>query len=270
VKTILAIDAAWTITEPSGVALLRGMECDWTCVGLAPSQAQFLGLADGTPVDWSAKPTGQEPLASQLVDAARVLLDGAAIDLVTIDMPISTAEISGRREADSAVSKAFGARGCGTHSPSAKRPGTISSALTDQFAELGFPIATSAMPTGTSPALVEVYPHPALLILMNAVYRVPYKIAKRYWPTLSPSERRRKVVQTWHEICAALAVTIVGAEVPLPSVDAVDHVGNAGLKRYEDALDALVCGWIGIAYLQGRCAPYGDETAAIWTPTAAS
>jgi hypothetical protein len=39
------------------------------------------------------------------------------------------------------------------------------------------------------------------------------------------------------------------------------------LKRYEDA---LVCGWIGIAYLQGRCAPYGDETAAIWTLPIAS
>jgi predicted RNase H-like nuclease len=268
VKTILAIDAAWTVTEPSGIALLRGMERDWTCVGLAPSQAQFQGLADRTPVDWSAKPTGHGLLASELVDAAQVLLDGAAVDVVTIDMPISTAEISGRREADSAVSKEFGASGCGTHSPNAVRPGAISGVLRDQFAEFGLPIATSATPTGTSPALVEVYPHPALLVLMNAVYRVPYKIAKvaRYWPTLSPSERRRKVVQTWHEIYAALAVTISGAELPLPGVDAVGLLGNAGLKRYEDALDALVCGWIGIAYLQRRCVPYGDATAAIWTP----
>lgn len=267
-KAILAIDAAWTVTEPSGIALLRGAGRDWTCVGLAPSHAQFLGVADGTPVDWSAKPTGHEPVASELVDAAQVLLDGAAVDVVTIDMPISTAEISGRREADSAVSKTFGARGCATHSPSVERPGAISGVLRDQFAELGFPIATTATPTGTSPALVEVYPHPALLVLMNAGYRVPYKIAKaaRYWPTLSPSERRRKVVQSWHEIYAALAVTIAGDALRLPSVDAVGPHGNAGLKRYEDALDALVCGWIGIAYLQGRCAPYGDERAAIWTP----
>jgi predicted RNase H-like nuclease len=170
VKTILAIDASWTITEPSGIALLHGTGRDWTCVGLAPSQAQFLGLADGTPVDWAAKPTGHEPLASELVDAAQVLLDGAAVNVVTIDMPISTAQISGRREADSAVSKMFGARGCGTHSPSAKRPGAISGVLRDQFSELRLPIATTATPRGTSPALVEVYPHPALLVLMNAAY----------------------------------------------------------------------------------------------------
>jgi predicted RNase H-like nuclease len=193
---------------------------------------------------------------------------GAAIDVVTMDMPISTPEISGRREANSAVSKTFGARGCGTRSPSVERPGAISSVLSDQFARLGFPIATTATPTGTSPALVEVYPHPALLVLMHTVDRVRYKITKaaRYWPTLSPSERRRKVVQTWHEIYAAVAETIAGDALRLPSVDAVGPLGNARLKRYEDALDALVCGWIGIAYLQGRCVPYGDETAAIWTP----
>lgn len=95
VKSILAIDAAWTVTEPSGIALLRGAGHDWTCVGLAPSQAQFLTLADGTPVDWSTKPTGHVPAAAELIDAAHVLLDGATVDVVTIDMPIATAEISG-------------------------------------------------------------------------------------------------------------------------------------------------------------------------------
>lgn len=265
---ILAIDAAWTVAEPTGIALLRGTERGWECAGVAPSQAQFLGLAGGMPVDWAARPIGQVPHAAELVNAARILLGGAPVDVVTIDMPISTGEISGRRAADSAISKAFGARGCATHSPNAELPGAISSVLREQFAELGFPIATSLTPTGASPTLVEVYPHPALLVLMNAAYRVPYKIMKvgRYWPTLSPTERRRKVVQIWHEIHTALAVTIAGAELPLPSPDSAGPLGNAGLKRYEDALDAVVCGWIGIAYLQGLCAPFGDETAAIWTP----
>jgi predicted RNase H-like nuclease len=121
---------------------------------------------------------------------------------------------------------------------------------------------------GTFPALVEVYPHPALLVLLNAPYRVPYKIAKagRYWPDLSPAERRRKVVETWQEIRAALAMTISGPALPLPPLDTVEQLKTSGLKRYEDALDALVCGWVGIQYLQGHCSPYGDETAAIWTP----
>jgi predicted RNase H-like nuclease len=42
---------------------------------------------------------------------------------------------------------------------------------------------------------------------------------------------------------------------------------TAALKRYEDALDALVCGWVGIEYLGGRCTAFGDTAAAIWTPS---
>ena len=41
----------------------------------------------------------------------------------------------------------------------------------------------------------------------------------------------------------------------------------AALKRYEDALDALVCAWVGVEYLGGRTLPLGDGDAAIWCPT---
>ena len=34
----------------------------------------------------------------------------------------------------------------------------------------------------------------------------------------------------------------------------------------EDALDALIGGWVGIKYLEGDCTAYGDESAAIWIP----
>lgn len=39
-------------------------------------------------------------------------------------------------------------------------------------------------------------------------------------------------------------------------------------RSYEDALDALVCCWIGSAFLAGEAYPLGDETAAIWCPEA--
>jgi len=37
-------------------------------------------------------------------------------------------------------------------------------------------------------------------------------------------------------------------------------------KRYEDALDALVCTWVGVEHLEVNTVPLGDETAAIWCP----
>tara|TARA_B100002003_G_scaffold148670_1_gene137814 strand:+ start:724 stop:861 length:138 start_codon:yes stop_codon:yes gene_type:complete len=43
-------------------------------------------------------------------------------------------------------------------------------------------------------------------------------------------------------------------------------VSLAGLKTYEDGIDALVCAWVGIEYLRGAATPYGDDDAAIWIP----
>jgi predicted RNase H-like nuclease len=39
------------------------------------------------------------------------------------------------------------------------------------------------------------------------------------------------------------------------------------LKRYEDALDAVVCCWVGMEYIARSARPYGDGLAAIWCPT---
>ena len=52
----------------------------------------------------------------------------------------------------------------------------------------------------------------------------------------------------------------------LPTPAAVPSLSS--LKRYEDALDALVCGWVAAQFVQGNAMPYGDATAAVWVPKA--
>jgi predicted RNase H-like nuclease len=219
------------------------------------------------PVDWATSLTGGKPPVTSLLDASRRLLNGADVDLVTIDMPVATTVIRGRRACDSAISKEFGARWCSTHTPSTSRPGEMSDSLRTDFDGQRYPLAIKGTPVGTTPALVEVYPHTALLVLMDADRRVPYKIARagKYWPNLAPAERRLKILRTWQEIHERLGVSISGADLPLLGLDALPP-GNRRFKPYEDALDALICGWVGIQYLSGNCVPYGDETAAIWTP----
>jgi predicted RNase H-like nuclease len=265
---ILGIDPAWTPDAPSGVALLARTNGDWRCLGLAPTYAQFLALAEGIPVDWAGRPTGSLPDVEELLRAAQRLLGTGSVDLVTIDMPLSSGVISKRRAADSAISRTFGGRGCGTHSPGAVRPGSISDRLRSEFGRLGYALGTTASPTGITPALIEVYPHPALLTLLSAAYRVPYKVSRagRYWPDLTQVARRRKLIVAWLEILEALTLTISGANLPLPSLGSSEKLGTSELKRYEDALDALICGWIGTQYVKGQCFPYGDEAAAIWVP----
>src|ERR1035437_4421146 len=123
--SILALDPAWTDHEPSGVALLQESNNCWSCTGLAPSYEQFVNLADGVPVDWMERPTSGLPDVSALIIAAQRLLGGSSLDLVTVDMPVAVEAIDGRRVADNEVSRVFGGKGCGTHSPNLTRPGPI-------------------------------------------------------------------------------------------------------------------------------------------------
>ncbi len=66
----------------------------------------------------------------------------------------------------------------------------------------------------------------------------------------------------WLVIRDALSAEIDGIDLPIP-----DACTKARAKRHEDALDALVCAWVGARDVEGRATPYGDETAAIWCPT---
>jgi len=266
--SILALDPAWTATEPSGVALLQRSKDRWKCVGLAPSYGQFVELAKGTPVDWTKVPSAGRPDVDALLDAAHTLLDGERVDLVTIDMPVALTAIRKRREADSAVSQKFGAKGCSTHSPSEVRPGEVGSQLTERFKELGYAVATVETPVGTTYVLAEVYPHPALLHLLGKDFRFKYKIgrASEYWPEKSPADRRRRIVKNWRKIVDQLSLTINKIDLPLPSKTELENFPSTSLKRFEDALDALVGGWVGVKYLERDCTAYGDESAAIWIP----
>ncbi len=270
--SILALDPAWTPTEPSGVALVHQVKDRWRCVALAPSYEQFVALAKGTPVDWATTPKAGRPDVDALMDAARTLLDGENVDLVTIDMPVALTAFSKRREADSAVSQKFGSKGCSTHSPSEVRPGELGRELTDRFKELGYPVATVETPVGSTFVLAEVYPHPALLHLLDKDFRFKYKIgrASEYWPDKSPADRRRRVVKNWRKILDQLSLTINKIDLPLPAKTDLETYPSTSLKRFEDALDALVGAWVGIKYLEGDCSAYGDESAAIWIPPKSS
>jgi predicted RNase H-like nuclease len=268
VIAVLGIDAAWTVRQASGVALVRGIGSGYRCIAVAPSYDSFLALAHGVPVDWQAPIKGAAPNPEDLINAARRLLGGRSVDIVAVDMPLATAPITGRRASDNAVSRSFGSRHCATHSPSAARPGPLAAAIRDRFGRQGFRLATGVTPVGTMPALLEVFPHPGLLALLNRPMRVPYKAAKlaRYWPDLDRAQRLRRLLREWRAILAALGRKIDGVAIPLPR--AASGFSLAALKRYEDALDAVVCAWVGTMYAEGKVVAYGDDASAIWVPAA--
>jgi predicted RNase H-like nuclease len=263
---ILGIDAAWTRRNPSGVSLVKQQGGSWRCIAAAPSCDAFIAAANQEPVDWSSGGHAGDAMdTGRLLDAAQRLAN-AEVTLVAVDMPLATTPIRGRRAADDAISRVFGGRGCSAHSPSSNRPGPVGDRLMNELAQRQYPLATVGAEPGAARGTIEVYPHPALLELLQRDYRIPYKVGKsrRYWPTQSASERLVRLVAEFSEIEAALSREIGGIDLPLPARG--EARSFASLKPREDALDALVCAWVGIRYAEGAADAYGDRTAAIWVP----
>ena len=101
---------------------------------------------------------------------------------------------------------------------------------------------------------------------MHRDYRVQYKVSHTgtYWRGAPFEERKANVLRELQGILVALQKEITGIVLPLPN--SASGLTFDELKKYEDALDALVCAWCGIRFLEGRITPFGDETAAIWIP----
>ncbi len=251
---VLGLDAAWTSNQPSGVALAAKDAEGWRLVRVAASYGKFQ--------DPACDLRGSLPDAAALLGTC-VAICGRQADLVAVDMPLSHEPITARRASDNAVSSAYGGRKCGTHSPSAARPGKLSDDLRAGFATSGYRLLTDAV---TLPGLVEVYPHPALVELAASRERLRYKLSRagKNWPGLSAKQRREQVVALWEDIAVRLDREIAGvcAALAVPRADAP----TTELKAHEDMLDAVVCAWVGICVLEGRARPYGDSISAIWVP----
>lgn len=263
--TILGIDAAWTAGEPSGIALLQQFGRRWRCVAVAPSYAEFSVLPQGGVTDWSKPANGTVPDVASLLRTATKLA-GETVSLVAIDMPVATVPILRRRTADQAVSRAFGAQWCSAHSPNQVRPGALGAELSRRFMDEGYPIATNTTEVGSTPHLLEVYPHPALLTLLRRDHRVPYKVSKssRYWKGASVAQRIGKLLCEFTSIHQGLSEHIDDIPILLPQPEEVKTL--AALKPYEDALDALICCWVGSEFFARNAYPLGDESAAVWCP----
>ncbi len=262
---ILGIDAAWTATGSSGVALLEYAGTSRRIVACAPSYASFIDRSKGKPIDWRA-PAGGLPDVTALLQAA-VTIGNAPIDVVAIDMPIARTRISGRRAADQDISKAFAGAWASAHSPTPGRPGEFGYQLAKSFTDAGFLLATTEN-RRAKPALIEVYPLAALVRLLNLDVRPPYKVSRsaRYWPELASKKKERiaRLLTEWTSIENNLMRWISMDCFKPPRPEEMRHLSE--LKPYEDALDAIISAYVGALFLSNEVEPYGDGYAAIWVP----
>jgi predicted RNase H-like nuclease len=263
VALVLGIDAAWTEHGSSAVALLHVGDGRRSVVAVAPSYAGFIGLGRGEPAEWR-HPPGGVPLVSDLLGAAAAL-GGGPVDIVAVDMPLSRRPILGRRNADQAVSRAFGRHGAAVHSPAPDRPDKAVTGMARDFEAAGFQLATTR---SRPPSLIEVYPLAALVRLLRAERRPAYKVSKvaRYrWPG-DISARIDRLLLTWRSICDELEREVGKLGIDFPERSFVRSASQ--LKPYEDAIDAVISAWVGACFLDGTAEPFpaDDPDAAIWIP----
>lgn len=83
--TILGIDAAWTATQPSGVAVVSSTACNWRLIFAGSSYRHLLAQAEEDLISTS-RPSGSVAEAAALLAAAGKIA-GAPVDLVAVDMP---------------------------------------------------------------------------------------------------------------------------------------------------------------------------------------
>ncbi|MCE5256002.1 MAG: DUF429 domain-containing protein [Spirochaetaceae bacterium] len=254
-KYVLGIDSAWSIKNPSGIALLRIDSGNTpTFVKAGRSYDEFLRGK----INWNGRP-------GMSVDFERLLssLD-RQIDVVALDIPLSPTLISGRREADQAISKAFGGRKASTHTPTKDRPGQLGLTIFNQLEKFGFTWACRWIPPR---AFIEVYPHTAIIEAFGYKERFPYKVSKKrqYWPDAAPAQRNRNMIHNLNELRDRLSEAIQGME-DFHRLQPTQDYPEWYLKGYEDLLDGLVCALTGYHYLTKDIKPYGDETGVIWVP----
>lgn len=269
---VLGIDAAWTAHHPAGVALVKiPARGSARLIRAARSYEEFCHFTRDEKIDWSDKVHGSLPNIPELFATCRKLT-GALPNVVALDIPLGPQPITGRRAADRLVTKAYITRKAGTHSPTAQRPGPISRRLFEQLTQAGFrwlPANASPRQKNNACVFLEVYPHPAIIELLNLPERLQYKMSKsqKYWPALTREARGRAVARNLNRLRLALDKRITGVAKWLPPPQSfLKKKQRARLKGYEDALDAIACAWIGGEFLAGRCVAYGDADSAIWLP----
>ena len=230
----IGVDLAWSGRNPSGLALL-GLD-----------QRGRLRLVETARLETDAE-------IVRWIEARR-----ARTTVLAIDAPLIAPNPGGTgRPCDGQLTSAFGRYHAGTYpanAPKCVRP----VALRKKLARLGYDPDPVRVPRRRGLWQIEVYPHPAQVVLFGLKRILKYKKG-------TPAERRRGLRQLATRIRRDLArkrpqLTANGELRQLLAPRGVLRGG--ALKDWEDRLDAVVCGYIAAYYWwwgEKRCRVFGDD-----------
>ena len=183
--------------------------------------------------------------------------------LVAFDAPLIVKNRRGRRACESVIASAFATEHAGPY------PANLTLLRGEVRAHrlarrLGLSVAPSALHRRPLRAAIEVYPHPALVVLLDRVERLPYK-AKQGRPLDVRYAAMCELVRGLESFKRFDPPLDVTTSPRWASLVATCHAGGsqAVMKRLEDELDAYVCAYIGwhhLAWAGQRSLTVGDGT----------
>jgi predicted RNase H-like nuclease len=155
--------------------------------------------------------------------------------VVAVDAPLVVPNPTGQRLAERLIGSAYGAYGASAHSSNQRLLGGEPSRAMRLASRFGWSVDPHASSSGEGPAVcIEVYPHPALVGLLQLPYRLDYKkgSTQRRLPGFASLLRCLESIPEL-DVASSTRWTEIGAAVDAPNPGVLD--------RLEDEVDAIVC-----------------------------
>lgn len=223
----VGLDLAWGRKNTSGGVVLR-------CDGVAP--AVVVDVQDAL---------GDDTAILRWVDQWDAERQGI---LIGIDAPLLVPNDTGRRPAEAEIGRRFARFQAGAHPANRQLYGGYvrGEGLVTEFARRNIrhdPSLSASCAVGVR-RVMEVFPHPAHIILFDLTRTLKYKAKPgRDYP------QRWAAMNEYVRLLRGLAAQTPALALPLewPPKDVAGLKGSV-LKRLEDALDALTCAYIVLWY----------------------
>lgn len=181
--------------------------------------------------------------------------------LIAIDAPLVVPNKKGTRSSDKLITKLFRKYNAGTHPANrevlGKYGGLRGEKLVKLFEEQGYKQSPYIKPKQKIKSIIEVYPHPAIVVLFGLSKILQYK-----------PRGNRDYKFRWREF-ERLRNYILGLKNKKPSLKIpkkfierkIEGLRGNSLKEFEDFLDSIICAYIAYYYWywgSEKCAVFGS------------
>lgn len=195
---------------------------------------------------------------------------GGEDGIVCVDAPLLVPNETGRRVAEKLTGKLFKKYDAGAHPANRKRLGQWTGRvrgeeIVEKLGEIGFEHDPDIDEGEGCRKVVEVYPHPAMVVLfgLDEILKYKNRPGRDYGFLWKEFRRYQDNLEALEESEPRLGVS--------DSITEKNIEGTKGkeLKRHEDILDAVFCAYIGLYYWKNPedCAVLGNmEEGYIMTP----